>query len=54
MKSEDLRDYEIRSQVYGNTGGGCMVATTEVYLPAKKKSVSVDDSRLNTEMEIGQ
>ena len=39
MKNEDLKDYEIRSQVYGDTGGGCMVATLEVYLPAKKQTV---------------
>ena len=39
MRNEDLKDYEIRSQVYGNTGGGCMVATLEVYLPAKNQTV---------------
>ena len=39
MKNEDLKEYEIRSRVYGDTGGGCMIATLEVYLPAKRRTV---------------
>lgn len=32
-------DYELRDQVYGNTGGGCMVGTVEIYLPSLNKTV---------------
>lgn len=32
-------DYELRKQGYGNTGGGCMVGTVEVYLPSLDKTV---------------
>jgi len=34
--------YEIRSKEYGNTGGQCMVATVEFYLPDLEKTVWVN------------
>lgn len=48
IKSHDLRPefdperYEIRSRVYGDTGGGCMVGTLEVYLSDLNKNVWVN------------
>jgi hypothetical protein len=38
----DPDKFEIRSQEYGNTGGQCMVATVEFYLPDLEKSVWVN------------
>jgi len=38
----DPNRFEIRSSEYGNTGGQCMVATVEVYLPDLGKSVWVN------------
>jgi len=38
----DPDKFEIRSQEYGNTGGQCMVATVEFYLPDLDKSVWVN------------
>ena len=51
FKSHDLRPefdperYEIRSRVYGDTGGGCMVGTLEVYLSDLNKNVWVPRCR---------
>lgn len=48
IKSHDLRPdfdsecFEIRSRLYGDTGGGCMVGTLEVYLPDLDKNVWVN------------
>jgi len=38
-------DFEIRTQVYGNSGGNCMVGTVKFYLPDAKTSVWVNCSR---------
>ena len=35
-------NFEIRNRVYGNSGGWCMVATMEVYLPDLNKTVWVN------------
>ena len=37
----DPAEAELRSQVYGNTGGGCMVGTTSYYLPSLGRTVWV-------------
>ena len=37
-------NFEIRSQEYGNTGGGCMVATSEVYLPELDRTVWINSN----------
>jgi len=48
IKSHDLRPefdperYEIRTHAFGDTGGGCMVGTLEVYLPDLAKCVWVN------------
>jgi hypothetical protein len=34
--------FEVKNQVYGNTGGGCMVGTVQFYLPELDKSVWVN------------
>ncbi|WP_312645463.1 DUF4406 domain-containing protein [Hydrogenoanaerobacterium sp.] len=34
--------FEVKSQAYGNTGGGCMVGTVQFYLPELDKSVWVN------------
>lgn len=38
----DPKCYEIRSRAFGDTGGGCMVGTLEVYLPDLAKSVWIN------------
>lgn len=38
------RDYVVKDRIYGNTGGGCMVATVSCYLPSLDKTVWVDCS----------
>lgn len=37
----DPAEAELRSQVYGNTGGGCMVGTASYYLPSLGRTVWV-------------
>lgn len=37
--SFDPNNFEIKNQIYGNTGGGCYVATVEFYLPELDKSI---------------
>ena len=34
--------YTIQNRIYGNTGGGCMVATLETYLPELDKTIWVN------------
>ena len=31
--------FEIRTQIYDDTGGGCMVGTVEFYLPKGKRQI---------------
>ena len=38
----DPAEAELRSQVYGNTGGGCMVGTASYYLPSLGRTVWVN------------
>lgn len=36
------KDYVVKDRIYGNTGGGCMVATVSCYLPSLDKTVWVN------------
>ncbi len=38
----DPNGYKVKSRVYGNTGGGCMVGTVQFYLPELDKPVWVN------------
>jgi len=38
----DHLEHELRTQAYGNTGGGCMVGTQSFYLPSLDKTVWVN------------
>ena len=38
----DPAEAELQSQVYGNTGGGCMVGTASYYLPSLGRTVWVN------------
>lgn len=38
------RDYVVKDRTYGDTGGGCMVATVSCYLPSLDKTVWVNCS----------
>ena len=38
----DPHNFEVRRQIYGDTGGGSMVATTEIYLPQYANSLWVN------------
>ena len=38
----DPDNFEVKTQAYGNTGGGCMVGTVQFYLPELDKSVWVN------------
>lgn len=42
IPSFDPNVFEVKSQVYGDTGGRCMVGTVQIYLPELDKSVWVN------------
>lgn len=42
--SFDPNNFEIKNRIYDNTGGGCMVATVEFYLPDLDKSIWINSN----------
>lgn len=45
------RDYVVKDRIYGNTGGGCMVATVSCFLPSLDKTVFVNCSEENLSVD---